>query len=219
MEFLRKYSEGILLTLLLAFIVRLFVVSSLQVASDEMAPTLLPGDHVVSYKLPYGIAIPLVDIKIGKGIPRRGDIVTFDCPGNRQGSCASRVIGLPGDRVEIKRERLILNGITANYGSPHKRRSGLVLDERVLGMAHKVTISGIESRASFGPVIVGPERAFLLSDHRDLGLDSREYGTIPFSRIRGRLSFVWLSWEWPDESSSFLPAPRWSRVFKFVNRL
>ena len=196
--------------------VRLFVISSMQVVNDHMSPTLLPGDYAVAYRLPFGIRIPLSGSKIGKGKPSRGDVVMFPCPGDARSSCVRRVMGLSGDRVEIQGERLILNGEMAEYSSPEEHRSGLLLTESVLGMSHQIAIAGQEANRSFGPVIVGPGHVFLLSDHRDLSKDSRSYGAVPVASLEARISMVWVSWSWPKEARSALPALRWGRVLKAV---
>ncbi|MEO0334801.1 MAG: signal peptidase I [Pseudomonadota bacterium] len=214
--FLRRYSEGIVLTFLLAFMVRLFVISSLQVPNNHMAPTLLPGDYVVAYRLPFGLKIPIAGTKVGRGRPERGDLVLFPCPANKRKSCVSRVMGVPGDRLEIQGERLILNGEMAEYESPRVHASGLILRERVLGIDHEIAISGQEENSRFGPIIVGPGKAFMLSDHRDLARDSRAYGTVPLTELEARISMVWISWSWPDESSSSMPSLRWGRLFEQV---
>jgi signal peptidase I len=216
LEFLRKYSEGIVLTLLLALIVRLFVFSSVQVSNDHMAPNLLPGDYALAYRLPFGLKVPLLRSKLGQGRPRRGELVLFPCPESSADFCVSRVIGLPGDRVEIRAERLILNGTQAEYSSPRKDRFGLILKEKWDGLNHEVAISGSGKNSKFGPVIVGPGRVFVLSDHRDLAKDSRAYGSVAISNLEARVGFIWVSWHWPNESSSVLPDLRWSRVFKSI---
>lgn len=212
--FFRRYAEGILLTVFLGLVLRLFVVSSLEVTNMIMAPTLVPGDFLVAYKLPFGLRVPGFDYKIGRGNPRRGELVMFPCPSKPSESCVRRVVGLPGDRIEVAGERLIINGETAKYRPLKSKSWGLVFSESLGGRMHKIAISGEENRPRFGPVIVAPGQVFVLSDHRDLSQDSRLWGGVPVSEIEARVTMIWLSQEWPTESnSSRSNGVRWDRVF------
>lgn len=179
-----------------------------------MAPTLLPGDYLLAYKLPFGLKIPGLEVKLGKGQPKRGDLVLFPCPGKKSSKCVRRVIGLPGDRVEVIGERLVLNNQEAEYQPVTAREWGLVFVENLLGHEHQVALSGEESRVSFGPVIVAPGQVFVLSDHRDLSEDSRNWGGVPIADLEARVPLVWLSQAWPTESKpNPSPGLRWERVF------
>ena len=212
--FFRRYAEGILLTIFLGLIVRLFVISSLQVTNVIMAPTLVPGDFLVAYKLPFGLRLPGFDLKWGKGQPKRGELVMFPCPSDKSESCVRRVVGLPGDRIEVRGERLILNGEMAGYRALGSESWGLVFSENILGHSHRLAISGDENRPRFGPVIVAPGQVFVLSDHRDLSEDSRRWGGVSISEIEARVPLIWMSKAWPTESNpKEATGLRWDRVF------
>jgi signal peptidase I len=210
----RAYAEGIFLAILVALCLRNFVVTPYRVPNDVMAPNLLTGDFILAYRSPYGVAIPFSDLKWGEKMPRRGDLVVFPCFTYPQRRCVRRVVGLPGDRVEIRGERLVINGKMADYKPTPAAAPGFQFKESWEDQQHEILIAGGGGRENFGPAIVGPGSVFLLSDHRDLGEDSRKFGGVSMSKIEARVSLIWLSLKWPMESTdSTWPRVNWSRVF------
>ena len=213
---LRTYAEGIFLTIFLALVIRSFVVTPYRVTNDLMSPSIVAGDFLMAYRLPYGIKIPWSSKKWGRKEPLRGDLVVFSCPSNSSEKCMRRVVGLPGDRIELRGERLFVNGIQADYEAMGARPKGFMLEESFLGEKHSIMISGDGRRKNYGPVIVGPSSLFVLSDYRDLGKDSREWGGVPIEEIEASVSFIWLSLSWGEEEgggSSGWPKILWERVF------
>ncbi|MCB0407636.1 MAG: signal peptidase I [Bdellovibrionales bacterium] len=212
----RAYAEGIILTILFAIILRVFVVTPYRIPNNLMAPNLIIGDFILAYRLPYGIRVPFTHIKLGEKLPHRGDLVVFPCPKTKSITCLRRVVGLPGDRLEIRGERLFINGQQADYELIEKNELGVHFKETIEDHQYEIFIRGNEGHVQFGPVIVGPQSVFLLSDHRDLGEDSRSWGGVHVQEIEARVAFIWLSLDWLTESrlQSSGPALRWERLFQ-----
>ncbi len=108
----REYGEAILAAIVVALAVRAFAIEAFRIPSGSMAPTLLPGDHVLVSKLAYGVRVPLTRLRIlGSGEPRRGDVVVFESPRERGVDVVKRVVGVPGDIVELREQVLLVNGV------------------------------------------------------------------------------------------------------------
>jgi signal peptidase I len=108
----REYGEAVVLAVLLALVVRAFVVEAFRIPSGSMAPTLLPGDHVLVSKLAYGVSVPFTTLRVVElGRPRRGDVVVFASPHDPAADLVKRVVGLPGDVVELRDGALVVNGV------------------------------------------------------------------------------------------------------------
>ena len=108
----REYGEAVLVAVLLALLLRAFVVESFRIPSGSMAPTLLAGDHVLVSKLAYGVRIPFTHVQvISRAGPRRGDVIVFDSPRERGVDVVKRVVGIPGDVVELREQVLYVNGV------------------------------------------------------------------------------------------------------------
>jgi signal peptidase I len=188
------------------------------VPSGSMQPTILVGDRVLVNKLAYDLKIPFTTWHIAKwSNPQRGDIVVFFSPkdGTR---LIKRVIGLPGDIVELRNDRLVINGQPMDYTtlepqipgqlSGPERASGIFATEQLPMHAHAVmAINGIPAMRSFGPVQVSDGHYFMMGDNRDNSFDSRYFGTVDRSQIVGKATSVVLSL---DKSNYWLP--RWSRT-------
>jgi len=188
------------------------------VPSGSMQPTILVGDRVLVNKLAYDLKVPFTTWHIAKwSNPQRGDIVVFFSPkdGTR---LIKRVIGLPGDTVELRNDRLLINGQPMDYTtlepqipgqlSGPERARGIFATEQLPSHAHAVmAINGIPAIRSFGPVHVSDGHYFMMGDNRDNSFDSRYFGTVDRSQIVGRATSVVLSL---DKSNYWLP--RWSRT-------
>jgi signal peptidase I len=108
----REYAEAIVLAVLVAVAVRALALESYRIPSGSMAPTLLPGDHVLVSKLSYGLRLPITGARLlGGGEPRRGDVVVFESPRQPGRDVVKRVVGVPGDVVELRDQVLHVNGV------------------------------------------------------------------------------------------------------------
>ena len=218
----QDYIESILIAILLALIVRTFVLTGYRVPTTTMAPNLLPGDFIFSFRLPYGVRLPLTEKKWAVQAPKRGEIVVFTFPDQPRTNYVKRVIGLPGDLIEIRKGRLRVNGQELNYQQitavPEEVQQvagefELWLETSDEGPRQILRQKKLSDR-NFGPISVPQDEVFLLGDNRDASDDSRYWGTVPVSRVEGRVFLIWLSLGWREPTGSFQwPAVRWDRTW------
>lgn len=108
----REYGEAIAIAIAVALLARAFVVEAFKIPSGSMAPTLLAGDHILVSKLAYGIRVPFTNFRlIPMGAPRRGDVVVFESPRDGKTDVVKRVVGVPGDVIELREQVLLVNGV------------------------------------------------------------------------------------------------------------
>ena len=172
------------------------------VAGSSDAPTLVLGDLVVVNHLAYGLTVPYTGrTLVPWGAPERGDMVLFHVP-NRGYAGFKRVVGVPGDVVEVRESRLLVNGRLLDHEPldardfawmPARNGVGSVIERETApgGYAHAITYTpGASPLRNHGPVRVPAGRYFLLGDHRDNSNDSRTFGPVPRALIRGELAVV-----------------------------
>lgn len=166
------------------------------VPSGSMKPSILAGDVVFINKLAYDLRVPFTFARVARWAePERGDIVVCFAPddGTR---LVKRVVGLPGDVVELRNRRLLINGIPQRTSplepaivaalSAAERRSGTFAREHLGTRSHAVmTLPPLLGSPPFGPVRVPPERYLVLGDNRDNSKDSRMFGFMPRQAIIG----------------------------------
>jgi signal peptidase I len=169
----------------------------------SMRPTLLEGDVVLVNRLAYDFKIPLTDIAVAKlGDPQRGDVITFTSPvdGVR---LIKRLVGVPGDIVEMRNEVLFVNGKAAEYSAPRsvleamdygRTVDGLRTTERIEGNERTVQfLPAIPAERNFGPTSVPADSYFFLGDNRDNSADSRYIGVVPRRLLIGRAHHILVS--------------------------
>jgi len=195
---LREYTESIIWALVLALIIRTGVVQAFKIPSGSMENTLLVGDHLLVNKFVYGIKLPFIDTRILKvRDPQRGDIMVFEYPMNRSQDFIKRVVGVPGDEISGRNKEVYVNGVL--YQNPHE--------------VHKdwrVEPSGNSPRDTFGPVKVPENSYFMMGDNRDNSYDSRFWGFVKTSDIKGKAFIKY--WSWDNESWSV----RWDRLGRWI---
>ena len=182
----REY-RGFALFIVLMIIFRSALADWNVVPTGSMNPTILEGDRILVNKLAYDFKIPLTHISIYKfGDPRRGDIVIFDSK-VADTRLVKRVIGLPGDTVEMRDNRLTINGIEARYSNVEYAADAIFAIESDVSMSHRIELArtGGSRLSTFGPVKVPKDRYLVLGDNRDNSADSRVYGFIPREEIVG----------------------------------
>ncbi len=225
----REYFESLLVAVVIALILRFFVVSAYKIPTGSMTPTLKVGDFVFAYKLNYGVTIPFASgDRIASRLPLRGDVVVFKFPGHENTSYVKRVVGLHGDHVQIKNKKLFINGVQAEYtlansdliGDLPSKEYYSVYNENFYGSSHLIIYNQTQKdseTSDFGPVIVPPQNIFVLGDNRDSSDDSRYWGSVPVRNIEGQVVLVWLSLDWLNRwGTDQMPQVRWSRVFQAV---
>jgi signal peptidase I len=198
---LREYVEAIIFALVLALIIKAFVVQAFKIPSGSMIPTLLRGDQILVNKFIYGTRIPFSDVKLFPvREPKRGDIVVFEYPNDRRVHYIKRLIGLPGDEIEIKDKLLYVNGERYEVEAAHN-------DDPVV-------FPGIAGpRDNFDPVTVPTDSYFMMGDNRDNSRDSRYWGYVKSSELVGNAVIIY--WSWDITSGGLferIKNIRWSRL-------
>lgn len=221
---LRAYIIITVLSLILALIFRFFILTTYRIPTGSMQPTLKPGDFIVASPLSYGF--PKI---VSSGLwpwsePQRGDVVVFSYPQQAEVSYVKRIIAIPGDKVEIKNEILLINDLPATYkieenqsDSPGPDNFRIVSETWQNAHRRLVLSEGIKN-SSFGPIQLGPDDYFLLGDNRDTSDDSRNWGAVPKSLIKSKVLQVWLSLDWQSKwAQNRFPRVRWERMFSRVH--
>lgn len=183
-----------------------------DVPTGSMLPTIVEGDRIFVDRRAYDLRVPFTDWRLAQyGEPSRGDIIVFSSPvdGRR---LVKRVIGLPGDSVQVRDGQLVVNGTIARYAplSGAAPSGGRAIESEALdGRSHSVMVSGGgPAGPAFGPAVVPDGHYFVMGDHRDDSFDSRFWGFLARERIQGRATAVVLSFDWEHHGS-----PRWARFF------
>ncbi len=186
-----EYAKSILIALLIALFIRTFIVQAFRIPSGSMIPTLLVGDHILVNKLVYRF-----------GDPRRLDVVVFRFPLDRRKDYIKRVIGLPGDRVEIVDKVVYINGKPLR--EPYVQHT----DPRIIPR-------GVQPRDNYGPVVVPPGHYFVMGDNRDSSYDSRFWGFVSRKAFIGKALIIYFSWN--PHGSNPLHWVRWRRIGKLIH--
>lgn len=163
-----------------------------DVPTGSMKPTIVEGDRVVVNKLAYDLKIPFTLTRLAQwDDPKRGEIIVFFSPydGTR---LVKRVIGVPGDQVEMRDEQLFINGQAAQLGEATTNGGVTVREENLAGVTHRIRLLDQKNGAltNFAPVVVPPGQYLALGDNRDESFDSRYWGFVPRRSIVGRASAV-----------------------------
>lgn len=191
---LQEYIEAIILAIVIAFFVRTFVIQAYKIPSGSMKPTLQIGDHILVSKFNYGIKLPLIrSTLIPFGAPERGDIVVFIYPEDRSKDFIKRLIALPGDTVEIRDKKILVNGL------PYQDGHGVYTDRMIIP-------GSVQPRDNFGPVKVPENSFFVMGDNRDESYDSRFWGMVNQRDVLGKALIIYWSWNQEDHGV------RWRRI-------
>jgi signal peptidase I len=227
--------KTIIYAVLLAVVVRTFAYEPFNIPSGSMIPTLLVGDYLFVSKFSYGYSrhslpysLPLIPGRIFFTEPKRGDVAVFKLPTDNKTDYIKRIIGLPGDRIQVRKGVLHINGkatgrrLIGQY--PVRDWQGRVIAQ---GMRYRETLPGgvvHEIRENLGDrgdldntdiYRVPPGHYFAMGDNRDNSTDSRvlrEVGFIPRENLVGRAEFLFFS---TNQSSSILQFWKWPQVIRF----
>jgi signal peptidase I len=196
-------NRGFIVFLLLFGIFRTAIADWNPIPSGSMRPNLLEGDVVLVNRVAYDLKLPLTDVVLAHlGDPRRGDIVTFISPADGK-RLIKRLIALPGDVVEMRGKRLLINGVQADYqlldSATEPMRDGsllpvLHLTERLGKQQRSIQwLPDLSQASSFGPVVIPADQFLMLGDNRDNSADSRYIGFIPRKALIGRAERILVS--------------------------
>jgi len=215
----RKDIRPLLVLLLIGFSIRSSLADWNDVPTGSMKPTILEGERIFVNKLAYDLKVPFTTWHLAEwGNPQRGDIVVFYSPHDGK-RLVKRVIGLPGDTVELRNDQLLLNGEPMNYApldpavsealpTPERVRGVFAAEQLPLRTHAVMAMPELPAKRTFGPVRVPEGHYFMMGDNRDNSFDSRFWGAVPRRQILGRATAIALSFNRPDRWQ-----PRWSRWF------
>jgi len=190
-----RENRGFIFLILCMFAARSTVADWNTVPTGSMKPTILEGDRIWVNKLAYDVLMPFTHLSLyHHADPQRGEIIVFESA-KAEKRLVKRVIGLPGDRISLRDNRLTINGKTALYSNLEYRDQSLYLTESVAGISHLIRIDPhAPSRLSnFGPVKVPAGHYLVLGDNRDNSADSRVFGFVPREEVIGRSNTVVMS--------------------------
>jgi signal peptidase I len=196
---IRENAEAILIAIVIALFIRTFVVQAFKIPSGSMKPTLQIGDHILVNKFIYGVKIPYLNtVLLPVKDPQRGDIVVFKFPLDPRKDFIKRVIGIPGDVVEIHDKAIYINRQRLNHDV------GVYSDPHVIA-------GNLRPRDNLGPITVPKGALFVMGDNRDESFDSRFWGFVPLRDVSGKAFIIY--WSWDSEDFEV----RWGRIARLLH--
>jgi signal peptidase I len=194
-----EIAETIITAVVLALLIRAFIIQAFKIPSGSMIPTLLIGDHVLVNKFIYGVKIPFTDnrILVFKK-PGKGDIIVFKFPKDASKDFIKRVMAVEGDKIESKNKVIFINDKPVNEAYSHYS------DNNVMPQA-------INPRDNFGPFTVPEGKYFVMGDNRDQSNDSRYWGYVDFKDVKGKALILYWSW---DNSKNWV---RFNRIGRLIH--
>jgi signal peptidase I len=201
-KFIKEYLEPIVIAILIALLIRTFVVQAFKIPSGSMETTLLVGDYLLVNKFIYGLRIPYTNIKVFQyKKPQRGDIVVFIYPKDPTKDFIKRVIGTEGEKVQIIDSKIYINSKQIRDPWGHFQIS------QQLGY--------FPMMENFGPVVVPHHALFVLGDNRDNSQDSRFWGYVDLNAVLGKALIIYFSWN--RYAENLLDKVRWLRMGKLIH--
>ena len=214
-----EWAKSIAIAVVLFLFLRTFIVQTFVITSGSMEDTLLVGDMLVVNRAAIGTRVPGTSLRIpGYSDPERGDVLVFDPPHEETLKLIKRLVGMPGDTIQMRNRTFYLNGEaqdepyvrhTSDPDEAHPwmdwQRDHLVGDVDPGAYA--------PTRDNWGPLVIPPDRYFMLGDNREQSLDSRYWGLLEGWRLEGRAVFKYYSYN----KGSYRPFPwirevRWGRI-------
>ena len=195
---IREYFESIVIAVILALFIRTFVVQAFKIPTGSMEENLLIGDHLLVNKFVLGPT--MWDIERGLapiGGISRGDVVVFKYPIEPERDFIKRVIGLPGETIEVRDRKVLVNGSPLDEPYAHYlavRSSPSEFNE----------VTSFDVRDRYGPVTVPPNHYFVMGDNRDNSQDSRYWGFLPRENVKGKALIIY--WSYESVADEYRPA-------------
>jgi signal peptidase I len=220
----REYLESVVVAVILALFIRTFVVQAFKIPTGSMETNLLIGDHLLVNKVVYSPSFgPLENRILPKKPIRRGDVVVFKFPEDPTRDFIKRVIGLPGEVIEIRDKTVLVDGRPLDEPYVRFLDTPLRRDDPEYGLRTE------GSRPGYGPETVPAGKLFVLGDNRDNSRDSRFWGFLPIDQVKGRALLVYWSYEasreeyhrtgivdWVRDTAAAFGKTRWSRFFHVI---
>jgi len=230
----REYAEAVIIAVLLALLIRAFVVQAFKIPSGSMIPTLVVGDHILVNKFQYGIKAPFTD---GRFLifspPKRGDVIVFSFPGNREKEeCTSLAKGVStrisnawnlknpyylfkSDCRDFIKRIVAVGGDKVEIKNKKVYVNGRALSEPYTIHNDRLILDADASRRdNLGPITIPRNKFFAMGDNRDNSHDSRFWGMVDIDEIKGEAFIIYWSW---DSFESLLNKVRWGRIGKAIN--
>lgn len=223
LRMLWEWAKSFQIAIVVFLLVRAFLVEAFKIPSGSMEGTLLVGDFLLVNKLVYGAEVPFM----GKRLPairqpQRGDVVVFQWPQDPTKNFVKRLVGIPGDTLAMVDGFLVRNGVRVQeryvrHTEPGVDPSGEEFrwQRDYLVRTAQATVGYYPSRNNWGPIVVPPRHLFVLGDNRDNSLDSRYWGFVPDSLVRGQPLLVYYSYQPETEGAThtaWLSRVRWNRL-------
>lgn len=189
----REYAEALIIALVLALLIRTFIIQAFKIPTGSMEPTLLVGDHLLVSKFSYSIHVPnevpftsiqlFPDYHFFSSVPERGNIVVFKFPLEPDKDFIKRVVGLPGETIQVIRQRVYINDKLlkepyAYHSQPSSPDSG--------------------TRDNMAPLRIPEGHIFVMGDNRENSSDSRVWGVLDLKNLRGKAQWIYWSWDSKD---------------------
>jgi signal peptidase I len=221
-SFYKEWIEPFLIAAVIALFIRQFVVEAFKIPSGSMIPTLTIGDHLLVNKFIYGPRIPFTDKRIFTwDKPNRGEIIVFKYPEDEKKNFIKRVVGVPGDKIQIINGKLFINdqlvpvmpaaGRETSENNPEPVfGEPRMFDEQLGTVTHRIQYLTDQSDKNFGPKLVPEDSVFVMGDNRDNSQDSRVWGFVKFEKILGRAFIIYWSW---DGDGRWV---RWERIGNLI---
>lgn len=219
---LRDNVEAIVIAVIIALIIRALVIQAFKIPSGSMEDTLLVGDHLLVNKFIYGVKVPFTDKKlVSFKEPKVGEIIVFKFPVDEKVDFIKRVVAVAGDTVEVRDKELYVNGkhVTADY-TKHTD-SNIYSDPRGYNVfsphnplaffSYRDNTATAARRDNMPQVVVPENTVFVMGDNRDESADSRFWGFVEISKIKGKALIIYWSW---DSEKTF---PRFGRMGKILH--
>jgi signal peptidase I len=203
----REYFESICVAVILALFVRTFIVQAFKIPTGSMENNLLIGDHLLVNKFVHAPTVTGLEKALLPIDPvARGDIIVFKYPEEPERDFIKRVIGLPGETIELRKKRVFINGTMLDEPYVHYL---IPPDEDGAG--------DFDVRVQYGPVTVPAGHYFMMGDNRDNSQDSRYWGFMPEEFIKGRALFVYFSFGEESGLSGLVSGVRWNRILHQIH--
>jgi signal peptidase I len=186
----REYAEALIIALVLALLIRTFIIQAFKIPTGSMEPTLLVGDHLLVSKFSYSIHVPneipftsiqlFPDYHFFSSVPERGNIVVFKFPMEPDKDFIKRVIGLPGETIQIIQQRVYINDKLLKEPYAHHSQA-------------PSPNSG--DRDNMAPLRIPEGHIFVMGDNRENSHDSRMWGVLDLKNLRGKAQWIYWSWD------------------------
>jgi len=221
LDFVWEWTKILAVSIVLFAVIRTFLVEAFKIPSGSMENTLQVGDFLLVNKLVYGAEVPFTHKRLPRlREPRRGDVIVFEWPEDRTKNFVKRLVGVPGDTVEMREGTLIRNGTVLSERYVEHTEPDIDPSPEDFGWQRNYLVRTANaatayrpSRNNWGPLVVPKEKYFVLGDNRDNSLDSRYWGFVPDSLVKGRPFVIYYSYA-PDTVDTFawLTHIRWTRL-------